>query len=147
MVIMVLGLPGSGKSYFAGKLAQKIDAVYLNSDRIRKEMFEQRTYSEQEKLKVYEELLKKMLEAVRRGDDVVMDATFHKNKTRDPFINNCERNIIFIEVWADEDTIQQRLKKTRPFSEADFEIYKIIKQQWEPLKQPHLQLQSNNDNI
>ena len=62
MVILVLGLPGSGKSYFAGRLAQKINAEYLNSDQIRKEMFQGRTYSDSEKAKVYEALLQKMTE-------------------------------------------------------------------------------------
>ena len=83
MVILVLGLPGSGKSYFAERLAQKIHAEYLNSDQIRKEMFPDRTYSDSEKARVYEALLKKMQEAIDKEKDVVLDATFYKNKIRE----------------------------------------------------------------
>lgn len=147
MVILVLGLPGSGKSYFASRLAQKINAEYLNSDRIRKELFPVRTYSESEKDAVYKALLKKMQEAIDRRKDVVVDATFYRNEIRDKFISNIKGQIHFIEVWADEEIIKERLKKTRPYSEADFKVYEIIKQQWEPLQQPHLKLKSSNDNI
>lgn len=35
MIILVAGLPGPGKSYFAEKLAGILSAVYLNTDRIR----------------------------------------------------------------------------------------------------------------
>ena len=83
MVILVLGLPGSGKSYFAERLAQKIRAEYFNSDQIRKEMFADRTYSDLEKARVYEALLKKMQEAIDKEKDVVLDATFYKNKIRE----------------------------------------------------------------
>lgn len=146
MVIMVLGLPGSGKSYFAEKLAQHIGAEYLNSDRIRKVMFQERTYSEAEKLKVYEAMLKKMQDTIAKEKDVVLDATFYKNKTREPFIKRHEE-IVFIEVWADEKIIQERLKENRLYSEADFKVYQLIKQNWEPLEKPHLKLQSTNNNI
>ena len=58
-----------------------------------------------------------------------------------------EGNIKFIEVWADETIIKERLKQSRPDSEADFEVYKLIKQSWEPLGRPHLSLESTNKNI
>lgn len=147
MVILVLGLPGSGKSYFASKLAQKIDAEYLNSDQLRKEMFPERTYSESEKAKVYEALLKKMKALIKKEKNVVVDATFHNNKRRAPFISGSKGKIAFIEVRADETIIQKRLEKIRRYSEADFKVYQLIKQEWEPLNQPHLILHSTNDNI
>ena len=33
MIIIVLGLPGSGKTYFASRFAKLIHADYINSDR------------------------------------------------------------------------------------------------------------------
>lgn len=35
--ILIMGLPGSGKSYLADKLAPKLNAVWLNADRVREE--------------------------------------------------------------------------------------------------------------
>jgi predicted kinase len=149
MVVIVLGLPGSGKSYFASRLASMIGAEYINSDRVRKEMFKVRTYSEQEKAAVYNEMLAKMKEAVNQNRNVVLDATFHKDDTRKPFAQEMEKKggIYFIEVRANENIVRERLKKERPFSEADYEVYKIISQHWESLKDPHLLLESTDENI
>ncbi len=149
MVVIVFGLPGSGKSYFAAKLAEKIMADYVNSDRLRKEMFPVRTYSEQEKAAVYNVMLAKMKRAVKQNKNVVLDATFHNNETREPFTQAGKKKdrICFIEITADENVIRQRLKKEREYSEADFEVYKLIRRQWEPLNEPHLMLESTDENI
>ena len=149
MIIVVFGLPGSGKSYFAEKLAKKIEAGYVNSDRLRKEMFPVRTYSEQEKTAVYNVMLQKMRRALKQNKNVVLDATFHTNETREPFTQAGKKKdrICFIEITADEELIQRRLQKERNYSEADFEVYKLIRRQWEPLNEPHLMLESTDENI
>jgi len=149
MVVIVFGLPGSGKSFFASRLAEKIHAEYVNSDRVRKELFEKRDYSDEEKKAVYRKMLESMNEAIDLNQDLVLDATFHKKETRDLFVNEMSKkeSLFFIEVQADESTIRERLKEKRPYSEADYDVYKKISQKNEPLATPHLILQSTNDNI
>lgn len=149
MIVIVFGLPGSGKSYFASRLADRIHSGYVNSDRVRKELFEKREYTDQEKKVVYREMLKEMNRAVEQKHDLVLDATFHKKETRDLFIKEAEgkETVFFIEVQADEAVIKERLKKARPYSEADYDVYRMISQKNEPLSEPHLILQSTNDNI
>jgi|SRR5690554_695938 len=149
MVVIVFGLPGSGKSFFASRLAEKIHAEYVNSDRVRKELFVKREYTEDEKKAVYRKMLESMNEAVEQNQDLVLDATFHKKETRELFVKEMGKkgSLFFIEVQADEAVIRERLKEKRPYSEADYEVYKIISQKNEPLSTPHLILQSTNDNI
>lgn len=148
MIIFVFGLPGSGKSYFASRLAELIDAEHLSSDRLRKEMFEQSTYSDKEKEAVYLKMLEKMKSATAQKKHLVLDATFHKNNRRKLFTDEIkEAGVSFIEVWADDKITRQRLKYKRPDSDADYEVHKLIKQHWEPLEEPHLLLQSTNNNI
>lgn len=146
-VIIVLGLPGSGKSYFAERLAKSLHVEYVNSDRLRKELFPKRMYSEEEKQKVYDAMIKKMKETVGQGKNLVLDATFHKKTIRNAFSKKAKGQIHFIEVWAAEEIIKERLKNNRPYSEANFEVYLLIKQEWEPLEHDHLRLESTNDNI
>src|SRR4051812_21998983 len=100
MVIIVFGLPGSGKSYFASNFADKINANYINSDQVRRTMFDKRTYAINEKLGVYDEMLKQAREAERKHINIVLDATFYKNEIRKIFIDGVENGdaIIFIEV-------------------------------------------------
>jgi predicted kinase len=78
MIVIVFGLPGSGKSYFASRLAKAINARYVNSDKVRKENFEKRIYSDQEKKAVYDKMLEQMKESVKQKKNLVLDATFHK---------------------------------------------------------------------
>ncbi len=147
MVVLVLGLPGSGKSFFAERLAKMLHADYVNSDRLRKELFPERTYSNSEKASVYNAMLRKMKTTNTQKNHLVLDATFHKKKTRELFTENGTDGVHFIEVWAEERIIKERLKKSRPYSEADDNVYQLILQQWEPLEQPYLKLESTNENI
>lgn len=149
MIVIVLGLPGSGKSFFASRFAGLIHANYVNSDVIRKSLFPARSYSEKEKLSVYHKMLELMQQALRQNKSLVLDATFHKNDIRKLFTDEARNKggIVFIEVTAPEDIIKERLKRKRADSEADFDVYKLIKQQWEPLREHRLILTSADNNI
>ena len=37
MILIIFGLPGTGKSYLSEQMAEKTEAVWLNTDKIRKE--------------------------------------------------------------------------------------------------------------
>jgi|SRR6185312_1463170 len=149
MIVIVTGLPGSGKSYFASRLAKMIDAAYINSDRVRKYTFTHSVYTEEEKLAVYEEMLAEMKDAVHRHKQVVLDATFYKKDIREKFFDKAGATgaLFLIEVRADEALIKERLKQTRTDSEADFGVYTMIKEKWEPLGESHLILESTDDSI
>ena len=148
-MVIVLGLPGTGKSYFAARLAEQINAVCVNSDRLRKELIPVRTYSDKEKEMVYRKMLEKTRTAINVNTNVVLDATFYKSAIRNRLLEEIRNNaeIFFIEITAREDLIRRRLQKERPYSDADFKIYKIIRQEWEPLNTSHLILNSTDDNI
>jgi predicted kinase len=150
MVIIVTGLPGSGKSYFAGRLAEAIGAQYFSSDQFRKKFFSGAEYSHHEKFNVYKKLLSETLNAVDNEKDIVLDATFYKQIIRDEFISALEakdEKIIFIEIKADKELIRERVKVARKDSDADYEVYKKILSEYEPITANHLTLFSGKENI
>jgi len=150
MIIVVLGLPGSGKSYFASRLSKELQAKYLSSDVIRKQLFSFLEYSKQEKIKVYEVMMKEMIRAIKQSVNIVLDATFYEENLREKFMDTAvsfEERILFVEVWADQKTIQERLKLKRAYSDADYSVYLHIKEIFEPLKAEHLKIQSTQSNI
>ena len=149
MTVIVFGLPGSGKSYFATRLTELLDASYISSDQLRMELYAKRTYTEKEKLSVYDTMLLKLQEHLRQSKNVVLDATFFKNSIRQKFIEASRglSQIVFIEVTADETLTRERLKNKRLDSEADFAVYEKVKAEWEPMTDDHLRLQSTNNNI
>ncbi len=150
MVIIVFGLPGSGKSYFASRLAAKLDGLYLSTDELRLKLFPKRTYSDAEKLEVYDAMLGMMADAIPEQKTIVLDGTFYKASLRNKFehtVKQLSDKIIYIEVTAPEMSIEQRLEKPRKNSEANFDVYLKLKQETEPLSKEHLVLVSSNDNI
>lgn len=150
MIILVFGLPGSGKSFFAERLAQKTGSVYISSDRIRKKTTTGDKYTPEAKIGIYFKMKDIADKALTQGKNVVLDATFYRIETRDIFKELSQKHhlpLYLIEVNADEDLIRERVIVPRQDSEADFAVYQLIKRQFEPVMEPHLILQSARDNI
>lgn len=150
MVVLVFGLPGAGKTFFARRLAEKLHAVHLSSDSIRRETGAWGHYSEAAKRNTYERMLKKMQDCIRSGADVVIDATFYKKALRDKFFHasvQSRQTFKMIEMKAGEACIKQRLSKPRADSEADYNVYKKIKEAFEPAAEEHLVLFSDKETI
>jgi len=150
LLILVMGLPGSGKSYFSRHLAEKMSALYLSSDRIRAEMKLTGNYDEESKQKVYDRLEERAREALLNGKTVLVDATFHKKKRREQFAalarkTGARLKVICIE--ADEALIRERLQKPRKESEADLSVYRKLKKEFEAVEPDHLSLPSGRDNL
>lgn len=150
MIILVAGLPGSGKSYFAERFAERLGATYINSDRVRQELRASGKYSEEDKLRIYKEMLLRTTEGIKQGRGVVVDATFYHHTMREMFLRLGEgynAKVCVVEVVADEHVIRERLKKPRKYSEADYAVYEIVRDQFEGITMPHLILQSTDENI
>ena len=100
-LIYITGLPGSGKSTIAKDLfellaSEKIEAVYLRLDDIRKEIVPEPHYTEEERERVYQAYAKRGIELVRNGKNVILDATAHRKKWRDMVRAQAEN---FMEVY------------------------------------------------
>lgn len=145
MIIIVSGLPGSGKSFFARSLAAELQFEYLNTDLLRKEMFPERNYSKEEKRLVYNKLKEGMITAVRRKKSIILDGTFHSAIIRNEFIDYAQgagEPCILFYVKASDKTIRERLSRPRQDSEADWDVHQKIRQEFEEIKQPYLVLNS-----
>ncbi|HEU5148113.1 MAG TPA: AAA family ATPase [Chryseosolibacter sp.] len=150
MIILVAGLPGSGKSYFAERLAERLNADYVNSDRVRVELHASGKYSVKDKLVVYKEMLLKTMKAIEDGRDVVVDATFYHHTMREMFLrlaDGYKQGVRLIEVVAEEAIIRERLNRPRKYSEADFGVYEQVRDDFEGITMPHLMLESTDDNL
>lgn len=147
MIVVVFGLPGSGKSYFAKRLAEHLKATYISSDEVRKALFPRPEYTSEEKMLVYQEMLRLTREA---SGDRVLDGTFYKTGIRDLFTgvaNKIGEDLRFIEIKADQETIRQRTEKKRTTSDADFGVYLEVLKQFEPMREKHLIMDSTNEKI
>jgi predicted kinase len=142
---MVMGLPGVGKSYFARALAESIDAVHINSDLIRKQLLEDPLYTNKEKSKVYDQMFDLVCRTLEMNKSVVVDATFSREEHRLRYFRYIQKKhgiLKIIQIIADEDIVKQRLKVKRPDSDADYEVYKKIRAEYDELPEPSLSISS-----
>lgn len=92
LMIMMCGLPGSGKTQRAQELAAQIRetkgaCTVLSSDNIRKELFDDENYQEKNN-KVFRVLHERARERLRDGESVIFDATNLSRKKRKAFLTS-----------------------------------------------------------
>jgi len=146
MIVIVFGLPGTGKSYFSRQLARETGISYLNTDIVRKRMNKEGQYDPRTKQMVYDQLLKDMIRHVSAYENVILDGTFSKDKFRKDCMDKASelgQDVFFIEMKADDPTVRKRMKKDRKHSEADYGVYEKMKHEFEPMEAPHLVLPSD----
>lgn len=148
-VILVCGLPGSGKTYFSVRFACLIDAGYLGTEQLRLKLFERGTNTNAEKLVIYERMLQKAKHILTSKRSLVLDGTFYDRKIRNMFLEELKNlgEVLFIEIRASESLSHERIKKKRSDSEAPYTIFNKIKRQWDLFSSEHLVLQSTQLNI
>jgi predicted kinase len=149
MIVLVYGLPGTGKTFFARHFAQETGAVHLNTDLVREKLDVKGQYDDKTKQQVYNELFKQVMRELNAKKDVIVDGTFHKKIRREQIkkiAGETNNRIYFIEIDADEKTVRKRLKKNRKYSEADFDVYQELREKFEKEEAPHIKLWSEKDN-
>ncbi|MEI6411842.1 MAG: AAA family ATPase [Bacteroidota bacterium] len=150
MLILISGLPGSGKTTLARAFSAQINALHLNSDLIRRALGLLGHYASGDKAAVYVTLQERARASLLQGKDVVIDSTFYKESVRGLFRQlaaHCGAALCWVEVRAQEAVIRERLKTPRPDSEADFAVYEKIRDEAEPLPDPHLLLWSDAETL
>jgi len=149
-LVVVCGLPGTGKTSLAAAIAEALGALHLNTDRVRVALGLQGHYAEADKAVVYATMYRQAGEALLAGRAVVLDGTFSSEGERER-VHELAREIDgasrWIEVKASEELVRERVSVKRAFSEADFAVYLKIRAQWQPLRDPHLVLWSAKDNL
>ena len=135
-------MPGVGKSTLAKNLAPMINATILSSDKIRKELFPNPTYSSFERKLVYDVMiiLAKYLNEVKRN--CILDATFNREDSRIEIREKLQLNdkqFQIIECFCPEEVVIARLKSRKEdYSDATIEVYQKMKKIYEPVRIGHI---------
>ncbi|MBT8195188.1 MAG: ATP-binding protein [Bacteroidia bacterium] len=147
ILILIGGLPGSGKSYLASALATELNAIHLSSDRIRQDIGKLGAYEKEDKDLVYTKLKEEVIKYTGRTNIIIVDTTFSKQQLRDEVIdiaNTQKFEWFFILTTASDSVIQKRTSKKREDSEADYDVYKKIKSEYDLVTVEHLVLNTDD---
>jgi aminoglycoside phosphotransferase family enzyme/predicted kinase len=134
-LVLVGGLPGSGKTTIAGLLADRLGAVLLSSDRLRKELanldptrhaaapYRAGIYTAEHTERTYTELLRRAEELLSRGESVVLDASWSAAEERELATKVADRThstLVPLRCVAPQEVTSARLRtRTGSLSDAD----------------------------
>jgi uncharacterized protein len=123
-VVIVGGLSGTGKSVLARRIARTLEAKWLSSDRIRKEItghdpsdrltdtYGSGIYSPEISKETYDTMISRGVSAAASGKSVVLDATFldeeWRERARDAF-KVVDADLQFVECWCPPEVVAKRL--------------------------------------
>ncbi len=151
-LIVVSGLPGTGKTYFCNQLAERLPFVILESDALRKTLFPSPSYSPKENAHLFRAIHRLIETLLKRGISLILDATNLSEAKREYLYNIAERldvKLILVRVEAPPEVVYQRLKN-RPGnpedkSDADWAIYRRMKPSVQKIRRNHYAVDTSRD--
>ncbi|TDB94818.1 gluconate kinase [Actinomadura sp. 7K534] len=139
-LILVGGLPGTGKTSLAGALADRLGCALISSDRVRKELaglppeesaaapYGTGIYSPEWSRRTYRELAERATRLLRLGETVVLDASWSAKEDRDLLAAVADRehaHLTALRCAAPASVTAERMRaraRGRSISDADAEI-------------------------
>lgn len=127
-LIMLIGLPGSGKSTWAAKyVTENSNTVIISSDKIRKELFNDEN-SQEDNNRVFYEMEVRTLNYLNNGVNVIYDATNVVRKRRKAFLDKLPTWVVkeAYVIWAPLEVCIER-DNSRDRTVGKNVIWKMIK--------------------
>ncbi|GAB4540181.1 MAG: AAA family ATPase [Anaerolineae bacterium] len=160
VLVMLCGLPGTGKSTIARRLATRLPAVVVEADRVRQKLFSPPTYSAWESQQVHRVCHTLIGWYLRRYYHVVYDATnlyeYHRAMVYRLAARSGAR-LVVAEIIASEEVVRQRLAPRRrrdsasdasgDYSEADWEVYLRMRRRAEPIEHQHITVDTSDGDV
>ncbi len=144
-LLLLIGAPGTGKSYLASRLAERLRATLVQTDAIRKRLFVQPAYSRTESAAVYREAHQLIEAGLDAGEVVVFDATNLREGYRRTLYRIAERSNARVHlVWLStpEAVVAQRLHQRQVnrdpsnLSDATWATYRKMARRAEAPRRP-----------
>jgi predicted kinase len=153
--IVVSGLPGTGKSYFCRKLAERLSfLIILESDVLRKTLFPTPTHSPPESARLFQAIHYLIERLLKRGIPLILDATNLSERYRERLYNIADclnAKLIIVRVEAPPEIVRQRLKvrsesaSPEDHSDADWLVFQRMQTSVQRISRNHFAVDTSRD--
>jgi predicted kinase len=153
-IVIVSGLPGTGKTFFCRRLAERLPFVILESDALRKQLFSRPAYTAEESAHLFRTIHYLIQDLLKKGRSVILDATNLEEKNRERLYSIAERlnaRLIIVRIEAPPELVQQRLqqraarKNSADNSDADWAVYQKMKPTADKISRRHFTVDTSQD--
>ena len=154
--VVVSGLPGTGKTFFCHKLAEKQPFCILESDAMRKALFPSPDYSTAESARLFAACHGLIEWLLKNGVPVIFDATNLSEHHREHLYrigDKTKARLVLVRVEAPPALAYQRLQARRNEatsenkSDADWEVYRLMKPRADKIRRNHIAVDTSRDII
>jgi predicted kinase len=152
--VVVSGLPGTGKTFFCRKLAERQPFCILESDAIRKALFPVPDYSAAESAHLFAACHSLIEWLLKNGVPVIFDATNLSEHHREHLYRISDKTgakLVLVRVVAPPAVAYQRLQERKKGavpenkSDADWEIYRRMEPRAEKIQRNYLVVDTSRD--
>ena len=153
-LVVLSGLPGSGKSYFCRRLASRYPLARLESDALRKALFGQPTYSAEESRHLFSACHLVLSRLLARGIAAILDATNLREAHRRQVYRVADKHkakIVLVHLQAPLPVVHERLEARakglhpQDSSDAGLAVYERMQGDVEPIGRPHINVDTSAD--
>lgn len=153
-LVLMVGLPGTGKSTLARRLAALLPASIVESDRVRRVLFKWPRHTLHESRRVHQVCRVLIERLLRQGSSVIFDATNLMEAHRALIYQIADRlqiPLVILLVTAPPEVVRQRLegrvhqRDPEDASEATWPVYERMRRSMEPIGRPYLEVDTSRD--
>jgi DegV family protein with EDD domain len=153
-LIVLCGLPGSGKSHLARELADRLPLACLEADALRRALVRRPTYSQAESTRLFAACHALLDELLARGVPALLDATNLKEAHRRPLYRLAETQnarLVMVQVEATEEVVRDRLTARElaavpdGSSQAGHDVCDRMRQGADPIQRAHITVNGSGD--
>lgn len=151
-LVMLMGLPGVGKSHCGRLIAERLGAAHLATDHLRSRLFIAASYADEENAAVFGIAEALVDELLGEGHVVVLDATHLVARNREPAERVARSRgvpVVHVLVTADDAAARARLaersreRAAGDHSDADVVVYERMRARpFEPPPSGHLEVRN-----